>query len=146
MSAPWTDRPAAAASSMRWTLPREKLQVAAKSLCRLESCDGGAGDACRALSAAALAAGLPSLLNDVRRVLLAVHPQQAEAAVAIMQELALETESAGPSTTMPRVLAALQQLPVVGASHNVAADLENEAAALILQAWQALCSSAAVKQ
>jgi hypothetical protein len=62
-----------------------------------------------------------------------------------MQELALETESAGPVTAMPRVLAALQRLPVVGASHNVAADLENEAAALILQAWQALCF-AAVKQ
>ncbi len=112
----------------------------------MRNCDGGAGDACRALSAAALAEGLPSLLNDVRRVLLALQPQQAELAVAIMQELALETEAAGPGAKMRRVLAALQQLPVVVTSHNVAADSENEAAALVLQAWQALCSAAAKRQ
>ncbi len=108
------------------------------------------GDACRAFSAAALAAGLPVLLNDVRRALLALQPQRAVPAAAMLRALALNMEGAGVVASMRIALQALQ-LPVEAtADSGMDADsenetellLENEAASLVLQAWQELCCAA----
>jgi hypothetical protein len=102
----------------------------------------GTGDACRALSPAALGAGLPALLNEVRRMLLTTQPLQAQRAAAQLHELALEMQAAGTVATMRRALAVLQQQPEVAADDGLNADIENENAMLLLQAWQALCCAA----
>ena len=102
----------------------------------------GPGDACRALSPAALAAGLPALLNEVRRMLLTMQPLQAQRAAAQLHELALEMQAAGTVATMRRALAVLQQQPEATADDGLNADIENENAMLLLQAWQELCCSA----
>ncbi len=101
------------------------------------------GGACRAFSAAALAAGLPALLNEVRRVLLTLQPQQAEAAVAQLHALALEMEAVGSVAAMRRaLLILLQQQPKLQSDLCLNAESENESAMLLQQAWHALCSAA----
>ena len=108
------------------------------------------GDACRAFSAAALAAGLPVLLNDVRRALLALQPQRATRAAALLRELAVDMEAAGVMASMRHALQALQLQGDALADDGLDADsdneidllLEDEAASLVLQAWQQLCGAA----
>ncbi len=100
------------------------------------------GDACRAFSAAALAAGLPALLNEVRRVLLTLQLQQAEAAVAQLHALALEMEAVGSVAAMRRALLILQQQPKLQSDLCLNAESENESAMLLQQAWHTLCSAA----
>ena len=101
-----------------------------------------AGDACRALSAAGRAAGLPALLNDVRRALLALQPLQAEQAAAQLHQMALQMEAIGACAAMHRALSSLQQLTNVTVSHDVTAECENDAALQLLQALQCMCSAA----
>ena len=101
-----------------------------------------AGDACRALSAAGRAAGLPALLNDVRRALLALQPLQAEQVAAQLHQLALQMEAVAAHAAMHRALSSLQQLTNVTASHDVTAECENDAALQLLQAMQCMCSAA----
>ncbi len=69
---------------------------------------------------------------------MSLQPQQVGRAVALLQDLACAMSSDGVRTT----LAQLQQLPVSGADDGVTSELENEAAALLLQAWKVLCDAA----
>ena len=75
-------------------------------------------------------------------MLLTMQPLQAQRAAAQLHELALEMQAAGTVATMRRALAVLQQQPEVTADDGLNADIENENAMLLLQAWQALCCSA----
>lgn len=71
-----------------------------------------------------------------------MQPLQAQRAAARLHELALEMQAAGTVATMRLALAVLQQQPEVTADDGLNADIENENAMLLLQAWQALCCSA----
>ena len=71
-----------------------------------------------------------------------MQPLQAQRAAAQLHELALEMQAAGTVATMRRALAVLQQQPEVAADDGLNADIENENAMLVLQAWQALCCAA----
>lgn len=77
------------------------------------------------------------LLNDVRRVLLSLQPQQAASAVALLQELS----GAVSRDNLGCALAQLQLLPVDATDDDSTSELENEAAAALLQAWQQLCAA-----
>jgi hypothetical protein len=85
---------------------------------------------------------VPQLLNDVRRMMLAVQPQQAESAAALLQELVDASCSALSCADLRGALVQLQQLPVGITVEDISSELENEAAALLLQAWQDVCSAA----
>jgi hypothetical protein len=97
---------------------------------------------------------VPVLLNDVRRVLLSLQvvpdalpthkncdmllqPQQAASAVALLQELS----GAVSRDNLGCALAQLQLLPVDATDDDSTSELENEAAAALLQAWQQLCAA-----
>ncbi len=97
---------------------------------------------------------MPVLLNDVRRVLLSLQvvpdalpthkncdmllqPQQAASAVALLQELS----GAVSRDNLGCALAQLQLLPVDATDDDSTSELENEAAAALLQAWQQLCAA-----
>ncbi len=87
---------------------------------------------------------MPLLLNDVRRALLELQPQQAEGAAALLQELVAQPHGALSCAGLRGALAQLQQLPVGSVGQGLSSELENEAAAVLLQAWLGICTAAAV--
>ncbi len=89
---------------------------------------------------------MPLLLNDVRRALLQLQPQQAEAAAQLLQELVADPRGALSCAGLRGALAQLQQMPVGGGGEGWSSELENEGAAVLLQAWQGICSAAAVSR
>ena len=89
-----------------------------------------------------MTAGLPALLNDLRRTLLTLQPQQAEQAAAQLHELALEMPAVGAGGATRGAVFALQELAKATAGDSVTADCENGAALQLLQALQQLCSAA----
>ena len=89
---------------------------------------------------------MPLLLNDVRRALLQLQPQQAEAAAQLLQELVAEPRGALSCVGLRGALAQLQQMPVGGGGDGWTSELENEGAAVLLQAWQGICAAAAVSR
>jgi hypothetical protein len=100
------------------------------------------GETCRVLPASALAAGFPVLLNDVRRVLLVLQPQQAEQVAALLNELSLQMiESTTSAAVLREALSTLQQLSKVTVGDDMAVECENDAALQLLHSWQSLCSA-----